>query len=286
MRKNIFYLVLILLCAVAFALYLFVDRSRTDTQAPTISFSDEALKLSALDSKQALLQGVTAQDDKDGDVTASVVVASIQLADADGTVNVTYAAFDTAGNVTKAVRQVKFTDYESPRFTLDRSLTFAYSSGFDIFKMVGAEDLLDGDISHRVRITSLDSTSISTMGTHQVELKVSNSLGETVSLVVPVEVYAAGTYAATLTLTDYLIYLPKGVWFDSKSYLEGYTRGGIEVSLANGLPEGYSLEVKSDVQQGVPGVYTVEYRVTQTVGTEENAQSYTGYAKLIVVVEG
>jgi hypothetical protein len=40
--------------------------------------------------------------------------------------------------------------------------------------------------------------------------------------------------------------------------------------------------MKSDVQPDVPGVYTVEYRVTQTAGVG----TYTGYAKLIVVVEG
>ncbi len=286
MKRNVFYLALTLVCAAAFLLYLFVDNRRTDTQPPTISFSEEVLELSALDPKEAFLQGVTARDDKDGDVTDSVVVASMQLVDTDGTVNVTYAAFDAAGNVTQAMRQVKLTDYKSPTFSLSTSLTFSYNSAFDMFALVQATDMLDGDISHRIRITSLDEGYVSSIGTHQVELRVSNSLGETVKLVVPVEVYAAGTYGATLTLTDYLIYLPAGEALDEKSYLDLYTRGALKTSLADGVPEGYSLEMKSNVRPDVPGVYTVEYRLTQLVDGANDHQAYTGYAKLIVVVEG
>lgn len=286
MKTKILYPILIFICTGLFLLYLFLYENRVDNQAPTIYFSGEAPQVSTLDSEQALLQGVTAYDDVDGDVTDSVVVASIQLSDKDGSIHVTYAAFDSAGNVRKAVRQAQYTDYESPRFSLTHSLTFAYNSRFDIFDIVEAEDGLDGDISHRVRISSLDGTSISAEGLHQVELRVSNSLGETVMLTVPVEVYAAGTYDGTLTLTDYLIYLPANQAFDAESYLDSYTRSSITVSLRNGAPEGYSLEIKNNVQPDVPGVYTVEYRLSQTVGTGNNTKTYTGYAKLIVVVEG
>jgi hypothetical protein len=285
MKKNLFYLGLITICTGAFLLYLLIYQIGIDNQAPTIHFSDEVLEFSVQDSKEMFLKGVTARDDVDGDVTDSLVVASIQLVDGSGTIQVTYAAFDAAGNATKAVRKARFTDYEPPRFSLNRSMTFTSNSEFNIFYMVQAEDMLDGDISHRIRITSLDESSITTIGTHRLELKVSNSLGETVRLEIPVEVYADGTYDATLSLTDYLIYLPVGEKLDAESYLDAYIRGG-RVSLREGLPEGYALEMKSNVQSDVPGVYTVEYRVTQTVSAGTNVRNYTGYAKLIVVVEG
>ena len=284
MRRNLLYLALIMLCCGVFLLYVFGYQRAQDQQPPTISFAEEALALSTRDPRENLLQGVTAHDSKDGDVTDSLVVASIRLMDADGTIQVTYTAFDAAGNVTKAVRNAKYTDYESPRFSLKRSLTYQYNTAFDIFAAVQATDGLDGDISHRIRITTLDESSISTVGTHMVELKTSNSLGETVRLVVPVEVYAAGTYDGTLTLTDYLVYLPLGGKLDAESYLDTYTRAGAIIPLFDGIPEGCSLEVKSDVQPEIPGVYTVEYRLTQTV--VGSTRAYTGYAKLIVVVEG
>jgi hypothetical protein len=50
------------------------------------------------------------------------------------------------------------------------------------------------------------------------------------------------------------------------------------------VPAGFVLDVKDNVNASVPGVYTVEYRVTQADAAGIN--SYTGYAKLIVVVEG
>ena len=285
MKKNLLFVGLILLCTSVFLLFVFLYQQGIDNQAPTIHFSDEVPECSVLDSREMFLKGVTARDDVDGDVTDSVVVESVQLVDGGGTVRVTYAAFDAAGNTTKAVRKAKFTDYKSPRFSLGRSMAFPDSAGFNISSMFQAEDMLDGDITHRVRITSLDDASISDLGTHQVEVRVSNSLGDTVCLVIPVEVYTSGTYEATLSLTDYLVYLPVGGELDAKSYLDTFTLGG-SISLRDGLPEGYTLKMNSNVQPDIPGVYTVEYRVTQTVSTDTYARDYTGYSKLIVVVEG
>lgn len=290
MRRNLFYpafiLTLFLLCSAGFLLYLLDYRMQMDTEPPTISFAEELLELSTGDPKETLLQGVTASDNVDGDVTASVVVASVQRADEDGSIRVTYAAFDAAGNVTKAVRKARYTDYKSPRFSLSHSLTFSDTSPFDIFSIVTAEDALDGDISHRIRITSLDDTIITSVGMHQVKLQVSNSLNETVTLELPVEVYSSGSYDSSLTLTDYLVYLPAGNQLDAESYLKAFIRGNSVVSLQGTLPKDYSLDIKSNVEPEVPGVYTVEYRVSQTVGTTDSAKPHTGYAKLIVVVEG
>lgn len=282
MRKSLTYLILAFVFVAVFALYMIVVQGRVDTRPPEIVFDGAMLELSAKAADEAYLQGVRATDDKDGDVTASLVVESIKLLGSDGTIRITYAAFDSAGNVRKALRTARYTDYERPRFFLSRSLTFAYNSGFDLFNIVRAEDALDGNISHRVRITSMDESAIANVGVHQVQLRVTNSLGETVQLVVPVEVYPAGTYGANLTLTDYLIYLPVGAQLDAERFLHTYIRGSVKVPLQDGVPQGCMLQMKNDVQTDVPGVYTVEYRVSQTVGQE----TYTGYAKLIVVVEG
>ena len=285
MKKNLLVVGLIMLCTSVFLLFVFIYKQGIDDQAPTIHFSDEVPAFSALDSREMFLKGVTARDDVDGDVTDSVVVESVQLVDGNGTVRVTYAAFDATGNATKAVRKAKLTDYNPPTFSLNRSLTFPDNAEFNVSSMFQAEDMLDGDITHRVRVTSLDDASILDLGTHQLEVRVSNSLGDTVRLVIPVEVYAGGTYEATLSLTDYLVYLPVGGELNAKNYLDTYTRDG-SISLRDGLPEGYTLKMNSNVQPDVPGVYTVEYRVTQTIGSGIYARDYTGYAKLIVVVEG
>lgn len=282
MKRNLVYLTAILICAGIFLLFVSGAGNHKDTLPPVITFPEEVPEVSVLAPREEFLRGVTAQDDADGDVTASLVVVSVRLLDPAGKVQVTCAAFDAAGNVTQATRQGVYTDYVNPRFSLNASLTFDQKADLDMFGIVGAADMLDGDISHRVRVSILDDASIGDIGIHEVELKVTNSLGGTARLVVPVEVYASGTYSGSLQLKDYLVYLPVNGRLDAESYLKSYSRAGSEISLERGLPAGYTLEMNSNVQPDVPGVYTVEYLVTQTTG----AGAFPGYAKLIVVVEG
>ena len=107
MRKKEWpYVLLIALCLVVFFAYWIVNQISADTEAPKISVDTQQLEVSVQDDKSALLQGVTAVDNKDGDVTASLLVENTRLLDTDGTVTVTYAAFDRAGNVAKAQRHL------------------------------------------------------------------------------------------------------------------------------------------------------------------------------------
>lgn len=288
-NKNWISVLLIIVCVVGYYGYRALDLARTDTKAPKIEINTERVEVSVLDPKSALLQGVTAMDNVDGDVTESVVVESISLLNRDGTISVSYAAFDSTGNVAKATREAKYTDYESPKLTLSGPLLYSYGSNFDVLSTVGATDMIDGDIQHRVRATALEEDSIAVLGTHQVRFQVNNSLGDTMALELPVEVYASDTYNAGLTLTEYLIYLPVGANFNPTSYLGDFTLRGETTNLRNGLPGNYTLRTKGEVQTQQPGVYCMEYRVTYTVRNETNPnlnQEYTGYSKLIVVVEG
>lgn len=283
------YVLLIALCLVIFFAYRAVTQISTDTEAPKITVDTQPLQLSVQDDKSALLQGITAKDSRDGDVTSSLLVENIRLPDRDGTVAVTYAAFDKAGNVAKTERQVQYIDYTCPKFSLSAPLVFAQGSNFDVLSVIGAQDAVDGDIQHRIRATSLDETSVATLGSHQVQFRVTNSLGDTVEQVFPVEVYAPGTYEAGLTLTQYLVYLPVGSPFRAESYLGDFTLNQETTSLRNGTPDHYRLRTSGKVNSSTPGVYSVAYTVTYTPETEGNFQmirTYTGYSRLIVVVEG
>lgn len=288
-RKNWLLVLLIIACLAVFFGYRALERIKSDTDAPEIKIDAFIPEISVSDSKSALLQGVTAVDRRDGDVTASLVVESLSLQDSEGRLLVTYAAFDKAGNVAKAQREARYTDYESPKFTMDAPLLYPYGSNFDVLSTVGATDVIDGEIQHRVRATSLADHSIAILGTHDVKFQVTNSLGDTSTLVFPVEVYDPGTYDADLTLTEYLIYLPAGTAFTPKSYLDSFIFQGTTTDLRRGLPSGYTLQTKGDIQTQTPGVYPVEFRVTYTIrhATDpERDQKYVGYSKLIVVVEG
>lgn len=289
MKKiNWLQLAAIVLCLLVFFGYRAVEGILDDSKAPEITFDGQELQISVEDPKESLLRGVSARDNVDGDVTDSLVVESVKLLNKDGTITVTYAAFDKAGNVTKASREARYLDYQSPRFILDSPLIFT-SSGVDVLNIIGAEDTFDGDIQHRIRATALDEMSGAESGVYDIRFRVTNSLGDTVELVLPVEVYTPDAYEAELSLTEYLVYLPAGASFSASSYLKEFTQGRDNVSLRMGLPSGYSLQTEGTVDTGTPGVYPVSYKVTYTLTNENNpanSQTYTGHSRLIVVVEG
>lgn len=269
---------LISLCMIVFFGYTAADYLRADLVPPEINFGSETLEISVQDPKSVLLKNVSATDAHDGDVSDSLVVESVRLINSNGTISITYAAFDAAGNVAQEKQTAKYTDYQRPVFSLKAPLAFPANSALEVLDILQAEDVVDGDISHHIRATSLDKASVTTTGIHEVEFKVTNSFGDTVVLVLPVEVYASDLYNASLTLTDYLIYLPVGASFDAHDFLNTYTQGAVTFTLGNGLPEGYSLRLVGAVDTATPGVYSVAYTLTSGTGT--------GYSRLIVVVEG
>lgn len=279
MKKKVWlYLGAMALSLAVLAGYAAVDRLRTDSRAPEITVSAQQLRVSTGDPDTALLQGVSAADNADGDVTGSLVVERIRLLDETGRISVRYAAFDAAGNVAKAEREAQYTDYESPRFVLTEPLMYSQNSSVDVLRAVQVRDLLEGDISHRVRITPLDQITAATVGTYDVEFRVTNSLGDTARLVLPLEIYPSGRNQAALKLTDYLVYVEQGSAFEEMDYLKELTVAGETISLAGGIPAACSVQTEGSVDTQVPGVYSVSYKAV--------CYGAAGYSKLIVVVEG
>lgn len=281
-RVNILLLGILLAAVGLFGSYMFWIHNNLDTVGPVLTIGEELLEISVEDPEDALLQGVTAFDERDGDVTASILVESVYGISEENLTTVTYAAFDSAGNVSKAQRQVRYTDYRSPRFQLHGSLTFVTGSGFNLMDCVGAHDVLDGDIRRRVRATLVsDTKSIDAQGTHQVKLQVTNSLGDTAQIIVPVVVSDPDWYTAEVTLSEYLIYLEQGQRFDPRSYLRTFTVRGEPINVRYRTPEGVTLEIQNTVEPNVPGIYEVTY----VLSNEVNMVTYSGIARLIVIVE-
>lgn len=276
-------LLLVLAAAVGlFACYYLWGHRMLDTVGPEIMIDDTLLEISVEDPEEYLLRGVRAVDDRDGDVTASVLVESVTGINAENMTKVTYAAFDSAGNVTKAVREIRYVDYVSPRFEVYESLTFPSGSNFNLMQCIGASDALEGDISRRVRATLVsDTKGIDNEGNHLVELQVTNSLGDTVKAVIPVMVYSTDWYTADVELSDYLIYLKRGERFEPRDYLERFIFRGDPIEIGNGIPEDISVEIENQVRTVTAGVYQVTYVLSKT----QNTTTHSGIARLIVIVE-
>ena len=278
--------VLVLLCAGLFAGYQSWDRINTDMTPPEITVGTETIQTSVAAPRSTLLRGVTAADDRDGDVTDSLVVESINALDSSGTVQVTFAAFDQAGNVAKGSRTVRYTDYQAPRFSLNRAMIYDANSNFDPLNNITASDSLDGNITHRIRAMSMDDASVAALGDHKVEFRVTNSLGDTVRLTLPVTAHASDAYKLGLELEQYLVYLNRGAVFEAEHYLSDVTYNLVSVLEEGELPAGYSIHIEDSVNTNIPGVYPVDYTVTFERATNNGTEYITGFTRLIVVVEG
>lgn len=282
-RKTVWTLLCVMAASVLILLgYIVFDTGRTDTQSPVITMDTPEIEFSIQDSEAKLLQGVTAWDDADGDVTDALIIESIYGMTEDRSLTVTYAVADKSGNVSKMERIARCTDYHSPYFTLSGPLIFELGGAWDIMDVIGAEDVFEGNIQQRIKAAMITSgTTVAEEGTHGVQFQVTNSIGDTVQLVLPVEVYPAGSYDAQLSLTDYLSYVPVGTSLNVQDYLlEFETRYG-KLNLSGGIPDGLHMQIAGTVDTRTPGVYPVTYTATYTYGD----QTCIGYTKLLVVVE-
>lgn len=276
------------------ALYTFANVIREDHTPPEITIAQDTLELSVSDSRDALLQGVTAQDQHDGDVTDSIVVEHISDITPESTATVTYAAFDRAGNVAKTTRTLLLRDYEPPRFEQHQALVLPEGGQQDVLAFMGATDVIDGDISGHIKGSLVsDTNSLSKAGAHQVEFRVTNSLGDTARITLPVDVYPATAYNAAVTLSDYLVYVSKGTVFHGEKYLKSLDVGAMSYSLMGEDPDVQVLinnpdvgsamhvvhvDMNEDVNTAVPGIYSVTYSVTMN-------DQYAGFTRLNVIVE-
>lgn len=79
-----------------------------DKKAPEIQFQDNEITFTQGDDYAGLLQGVTATDNRDGDVTKSLVVESVYPNDDGETATVVYVARDKTNNIGKANKVINY----------------------------------------------------------------------------------------------------------------------------------------------------------------------------------
>lgn len=311
-------LIIVILCGIATVAYNIVFIKSKDRTPPIISVSPEYMDLSVTADSTSYLLGVTARDNKDGDVTSSIVIEKIGKLTQEHTAVVTFVAFDQAGNLSRATRTLHFTDYEPAVFHLSKALIYPASSSPNVLDRVTAHDQVDGDISDKIKGALLSPVAnLNSVGIHEVEFRVTNSLGDTSYITLPVEIYDATEFNASVELTDYLVYVEKNASFKPESYLKNLIVGTNSYSLTNQNPPVSNLSadeihelgsdreievrtyinryvnpednndpcvdivnvrMKSEVRTGTPGIYSVIYTV-------DYEGRYTGYTRLLVIVE-
>lgn len=98
-RKFIsFLLTLVCILTTSLSVKQYLGRDRI---CPEIRIEKDDLKYADLNDEDIMIEGVTAFDDVDGDVSDTVIVESITFSDDEKTVRIVYAAEDLSGNVGK-----------------------------------------------------------------------------------------------------------------------------------------------------------------------------------------
>ncbi len=242
---------LFVVTAICFGLYVTRDEMLTDKVAPVISCDSDTFEASVEAGDEELLAGMTAQDDRDGDVTASLVVVSRSKFIETGRLRVNYAAFDAQGNAATYTRTLTYSDYTSPRFALSEPLRFNASTwSYSLLNALQAEDCLDGDISNLIKYRFDDENwYYGEDGRLGVTFQVTNSAGDTVQLPLTVEVLDEEDYDLEYPeLTEYLVYTSVGDELTPRSYLTAEAREAGTVRVDD-----------SAVDYDVPGVYEIVY---------------------------
>lgn len=285
-RLRALCLVILLISVGAFG-YCKVKQLRSgDNLAPVIYVGESNIEVSVEDGEDILLQGVTAEDRKDGDVTGSVIVENVSGFLDDGRRIVTYAAFDSDNHVSKATRQITYKDYTSPRFEINAPLRFPAGTT-NFLSGIAVTDCLDGDLSSSVRFSRGYEITTDEPGNYRMQLEVANSAGDMVYLPVTVEVYDPSEYSQTpqILLKEYIKYVKKGQTLDAKDYLDSVEIAGTEYKVVSGGGMTESTvgrdEIKmidSEIDYKTPGVYEAIFSMTSEFGQ-------TGMVRMVVVVE-
>lgn len=234
-----------------------------------------------------------AEDNKDGDVTDSIVVVSKSKFIDTGKMRVNYAAFDKKSNVGTFTREVQYTDYTSPKFSLRAPLRFMVNKeNNSLLNIISAEDCLDGNISGLIKLKYDDGEYVmnkdeSEVGEFGLTFQVTNSAGDTVSLPVKLEFLNEEQYNQPFpALKEYVVYTELNKKPDFSEYLTGISISGREQSFVSDYEDGgYSVDdvkIKPDVDYKTPGVYTVAYTLEKRDDYGEMQQ--LGTTTLYVVV--
>ena len=214
---KIIVIVSFLLIALAFSVMYCYDKIMVDHVAPNIICDGAKLEISVRASDADLCRGLTATDDVDGDITDRIIVRRVSRLTGSNSAMAHYAVFDSASNFCTFTRNVYYTDYCQPKYSLTQPMIFNVNSLVTLRDRLSAYDVIDGDISSRIRVSAAN-ISTSVEGEYPMTLQVTNSTGDTSALTLTVQVRNYTSRHPVIELSDYLVYVEQGSELDIESF--------------------------------------------------------------------
>ena len=157
-KTRIFVVIFFIISVLLFGGYTLIRAVTVDRTLPIIEMDSDEVTISVKGGDAAILEGIKASDEKDGDITGNLFVESKSTFIEKGIFKATIAVADSDNHVTKVERKVTYSDYRSPQFTLTEPLKFLTTrenrDDLNIAESLRANDVVDGDISNKIKISS------------------------------------------------------------------------------------------------------------------------------------
>lgn len=266
---------LFLVTSVVFSAYFLYDRLTVDHVAPEIVSDGIPLEVSVKATDRELCAGLTATDDRDGDITDRIIVRRVsQLIGANSAI-INYAVFDSASNYCTFSRSVYYTDYCKPHFELVQPLIYNVSSTISLSDRLTATDVIDGDITSRIRIAASTLSNAQT-GEYPISVQVTNSSGDTSIAALTVQVQNVTQQHPLIRLSQYLIYVKQDSTF-SEETLRDYIVEARTSAKGDALAVS-DITIDGTVDTSVTGSQFIRYSYT-------NERDLTYTVILTVIVE-
>ena len=245
MSKKIVTVILAIVAALLICVTAMAYKSM-DRQAPVISFPDGTAAYTDGETDDQLLQGVTAKDNKDGDVTKSLRVTSIIVAGDGKSVTVSYAAEDKSHNVATDKRTMTYSGAKTGVIESSGIQETAETADSPETESVTEPADSEGATSSAMQTESADQESAAAA---QEEADIA--------------ALPAGT--PSIRLTQHYVTLAKGSAFDYRTYIASLSD---DTDSESTLWQHIDISGKPDMN--TPGTYQVTYTVSDKNGNTSN----------------
>lgn len=230
-------MVIVCLALGAFTVFL---RFSEDKEAPEIRFQDDEIMFVQGEDDNVLLEGVTAVDNQDGDVTQSLVVEKVCPSEDGNTAIVVYVARDKSNNITKENRIVMYQKNEN-----EEAVSEPEAAPDD-----NVEDVTAEPSTEEITVPEVTATPIPEESLEDLNLP-------------------AGSPRIKLRETS--VTIPRGTLVDRMSYIESVTD---DLDAEDSLWR--SISITGDtLDSNVPGTYNLIYFVVDTNGNKSNEATLT-----------
>lgn len=263
--------VLLFLISVGSVIYTEHTLSARDVTPPVITAEYDEIHMSVNDSRDVLFDGLSAVDDRDGDITNQIIIERISRFSELGVCQVNYVVFDKENNLGRYQRTLHYDDYVVPRLYFDKPMLYYTAENISAFDGVRLIDSIEGDISHKLKLEA-SNVAASVPGIYEVEISAVTSYGDEIHVRLPLNIIDYSADAPVITLNEYLAYTKKGQNFDPLEYVSNITDSdGTEMNIAD-------VKVSSQVDLNKEGTGQMVLEIT-------NSRGVTGTTYLTVIVE-